>query len=173
MATTYHKLSGKAVWAKVHRPDTKFTPAWSIGIVLDDENKKAFKALKKEYGLRMNLKDTDNTPGFDDGMEYIVLRRKVDKPWGKHESPVVEDPKGNHIAEDIGNGSDVTVEFNVYGYNYQGAPGNAAEFSKVTVHNLVVYEKPQATTASEPEVADDMPPVQNSNASSTRKARPF
>ena len=168
MATTYHKLSGKAVWAKVHRPDTKFTPAWSIGIVLDDESKKAFKALKKEYGLRMSLKDTEETPGFDDGEEYIVLRRKVDKPWGKHEAPAVEDPQGNHIAEDVGNGSDVTVEFNVYGYNYQGAPGNAAEFSKVIVHNLVRYEKEktQAVSPKEEPVADDMPPV-------AKKARPF
>ena len=170
MATTYHKLSGKAVWAKVHRPDTKFTPAWSIGLVLDDENKKAFKAIKKEFNLRMGLKDTDNTPGFDDGEEYITFKRKVEKDTRKGkwvmDPPVVEDVQGNHIAEDLGNGSDVTVEFLIYGYEYQGVAGNAAEFLKVTVHNLVRYEKDKTQAAPESEVADNMPPV-------AKKARPF
>lgn len=161
MATTYHKLSGKAVWAKTNKPDTKFEPAWSIGLVLDDEGRAEFKALKKAHGLRMNLRDTDNTPGFEDGEEYVTFKRKVTKKWGDNEPPVVEDDQGNHIADSIGNGSTVTVEFLIYTYTFQGKEGSAAEFTKVIVHDLVRYEKPteSATPAEKAETDSGLPPV--------------
>lgn len=173
MATTYHELSGKAVWAKLTKPDDKFTPAWSIGLVLDDEAYSSFKALKKQYGLRMNLKDTDNTPGFEDGEEYITLRRKVEKKTAKgdwvNEPPVVEDDQGNTIGDLVGNGSTVTVEFLIYSFTYQGKEGHAAEFTKVIVHDLVRYEKPTDTpvpanaatqrSIASSETPDGLPPV--------------
>lgn len=160
MATTYHKLSGKAVWAKTIKPDTKFEPAWSIGLVLDDEGRAEFKALKKAHGLRMNLRDTDNTPGFEDGEEYVTFKRKVNKPTWVNEPPVVEDDQGNHIGDSVGNGSVVTVEFQIYTYTYQGKPGAAAEFNKVIVHDLVWYEKPTETPEpTKVETSDGLPPV--------------
>jgi len=161
MATTYHKLSGKAVWAKVHRPDTKFEPQWSVGIVLDDEELAKFKALKKEYKLRATFKETDERSGLEEGLEYLTFRRRVKKPWGDNTPPAVEDEQGNHIAENVGNGSDITVEFQIYSYNYQGKPGHAAEFNKIIVHDLVRYEKPatQELTPANTDSSDSLPPV--------------
>lgn len=165
MPTTYHKLSGKAVWAKVHRPDNKYN-TWSIGLVFDDEGLAQWKKLRKEFKLGSRTNETEGTPGFEDGLEYITLRRKVAKPWGDHSPPEVVDEQGNHIAENLGNGSDVTVEFMVYEYKAYGG-GNAMEFTKVTVHNLVRFERPTETTGvSAPVDSGGLPPT-------AKQARPF
>lgn len=156
MATTYHKLSGKAIWAKVHKPDTKFEPQWSIGLVLNDDERVKFKSLKKEFGLRMSFKDV---PESDE--EYVTFRRKVNKPTWTNEPPVVEDEEGNHISDLIGNGSAVTVEFEIYTGKYKEQPYAAAQFNKVIVHDLVRYEKPatQEPTPASTDSGDSLPPV--------------
>lgn len=134
MATKRIVLKGKSEWTKVwaHQLDTEFAEEnrggnYSTQIILDDDSQKLFAAL----GTRAKLKDGK-----------LTLRRYERHPVLGELGPVIV--TGVDPDTLIGNGSDITVEVDVYDYTYNGRSSRGMRLVSLTVDNLVVYEKPAA-----------------------------
>jgi hypothetical protein len=142
MATTYHKIKGKAYWAKVferNRDTESQHPGvqqkldetngqTSIVLLLDEEGMSEFEAS----GSRRKPRVTDEGPAI-----------QLTRPW-EHKievfggPPQVVDAEGNDWDDgvSIGNGSEVEVAFDVY----DTPMGKGTRLSGVKVLNLVEYE---------------------------------
>lgn len=150
MAISTHFASGIAEWAQVKRPN-KFNN-WSINLYTDKATRKDIKSL----GIRSNPKEGNDAYG--DGW-FITFRRPVSKTWKgtvtQLEPPQLLNADGTPFDGLIGNGSKVTVKFEVYDFNggvdatgvkYDG--GKAARLVAVRIDELVPYE---------PEAKEDAP----------------
>jgi hypothetical protein len=137
MATKRITLKGKAEWCKVwaHQLDTEFVDNskgpdprggnYSTQIILDDDSLKLFNAL----GARAKLKDGK-----------LTLRRYERHPvLGELGLVSVEGVDEN---TPIGNGSDISVEVDVYDYTFNGRASRGMRLVSLTVDKLVEYEKP-------------------------------
>ncbi len=101
-------VSGKANWASVQTPNTKFQPQWCIDLEVSDGDEKAL--------LKAGL--TKNKNG------WFKFSRRVEGVEGKNKAPVVVDTKGKPFNELIGNGSEVRVQYKTWKskkYDYIGA----------------------------------------------------
>lgn len=123
-------IKGKVMWAKVHKPDTKFEPTWEVIVMLSKEQAKS---LKSE-GL--NVKVDDN------GEFYVRLRRKaLTKDGSPNTPPRVLDAEGNPFNKLIGNGSTCAVQYFVSEYNYKGKTGKKTTLMGVKILDLVPFER--------------------------------
>ncbi len=133
MPTEFKVLKGTGKWVKLYLPDDSFgDSAWKLDLYLDEENLKAFKALRLMNKIK---KDDDGT--------FIHLKRPTKKVFKGQEvifaPPIVTDAKGNPFNEPIGNGSALTVTLEYYGFNPRtgGGPGHAVKIHAVQVDDLV------------------------------------
>lgn len=139
MAANTYYFTGKCNWAKVYKPDTKFTPGkYSLDFIFaNKEDIKEFKAIKLRNVIKVD----------DDGNQYVNLGRKLGKkPWPKEVPieeredwgpPEVVDKDGNKFDKLIGNGSTVAVEI----VAYDGQLGKGSRLEKVVVIEHVPYER--------------------------------
>lgn len=105
-------------------------------IILDDDSLKLFNA----FGARAKLKD-GNT---------LKLRRYERHPVLGELGPVVVRGVDNETL--IGNGSDITVEADLYDYTYNGRSSRGLRWVSLTVDELVPYE-PAPTSKPVPAVS--------------------
>lgn len=120
-------ISGTAKWAKLNKPDTKFTPRWCVDVYVSPATAKELKSA----GL--------NVKKNDEGL-YITLSKNVTRKDGSsNEPPVVVDSHKRPFTGNIGNGSLVNVIYKVWEYNAFGRKGVKALLDKVQVVNLVPY----------------------------------
>lgn len=136
MATRRITMKGKAEWCKPypHQIDRAFEDnsngpdprggCNSMVLIPDEESLLVFKAL----GTRAKLNDGK-----------LTLRRYERHPVLGELGPVVV--RGVDYETPIGNGSDVTVEVDVYDYTYNGRASRGLRWVSVTVDNLVVFER--------------------------------
>ena len=138
-------IKGKAMWPKLFVPDQppkgkKWTPKWTIDVLLDKEGLAQAEALN----LAVETKK-DNYRGIYEGYTgaYIRINRAVKNFKGDAvEQPVVKDRLRNDWAPNvkIGNGSDVKVKALVKNMN----PNDEGKFGTyllaVQVINLVKFE---------------------------------
>ena len=131
--TEFKTLKGKGKWVKIYLPDDNFgDPAWKLDLYISPEDLLTFKS----WGLK-------NRTYRDEDGDYVHLKRPVSKKWKGQEvnftAPVVIDDKGNPFNQPIGNGSDLTVTLEYYGFNAKtgGGPGKAIRLHTVQVDNLV------------------------------------
>jgi len=123
-------IKGKALWAKVFTPDTKFGPKYTIDLII---SKKDYDALGKitTNGLKINEQGEH------------VAKFKTAAVWkdGKpKDSPRVVGPDGKApFTQDIGNGSVVNVAYEPYEYKAYGG-GVTLTLSGVQVLEHVVYD---------------------------------
>lgn len=136
MATTSHKVSGTAYWAKVfdHNKDTNVDfhgegGAYTIQVVLDKENLDSFSASGSRLKPKLG----------EDGIS-IQFKRKAIHPSIPElgGAPQVVDADGNEWDPSvaIGNGSEVTVAFDVYDTKM----GKGTRLTGIKVDNLVEFE---------------------------------
>lgn len=115
MSTEKVFFQGKAKWARLVTPDTKFGDAkWSVVLYLNAESLSKFNLMKKEKGLK-------NRVNRDDDGDFVTFSRKTQKlirgqltPFAP---PQIVDKEDKPFYDPIGNGSDITVKCDLYSYN--------------------------------------------------------
>lgn len=136
-------IQGKAKWAKLVTPDTKYN-CWSVVVYPNDESYKLLLDLKADKGDTSGIL---NPIKKDDDGYNITLKRPIQKLMaGKVTSfspPIVVEADGENPLRNalVGNGSDITCKVQVYNYNKpQGGKGTAIRLESVRVDNLVPFE---------------------------------
>lgn len=142
--TTYVFLQGKAKWAKLVTPDTKFGSQWSVQLYPNDESYQKILDLKENKGevsgvLNVVKKDED---GYNISLKRQTQRLIKGKMVG-FTPPVILEADGTSPLRNalIGNGSDITCKVQLYRYKKPaGGFGQAIRLESVRVDNLIPYE---------------------------------
>ena len=131
MASNYVYLTGKAMWAKLDKPDELYNK-YCIDLYLDKGSMKKF----KDSGIQVEIKEKD-------GEEYVRLRRDPDKLFeGMPEKPKkliwnAETEEYDLFPGLIGNGSIVNCKVSVY----DTTKGKGHRLEAVAVEDLVEYNE--------------------------------
>jgi hypothetical protein len=125
-------ITGKAQWASVIQPNTKYEPVWCIDVCnLDAKAKKILKA----DGIAHKIKNVG-----DDRGDFIKITQKVDKRDGtKFDAPKVVDGMKRPFTQLIGNGSEVAVKYKARDWDHAGKSGITADLKAVQVLKHVPY----------------------------------
>lgn len=133
-------IQGRAYWAFVTTPNTKYTPAYSVNLVVDP----AVAADFKKRGF--TVKDMDEGPA-------LIIKRKVDGPNGMVRSaPRLLDKNKREIDVNVGNGSLVNVQFKEWETVWKGTTFKGLDFQAMQVIDLIEYGQPDG---AEFDVADN------------------
>ncbi len=155
-------VSGKAFWAKVlpdqlHDNYNRDGKQWAIDVALDKESVATLKAA----GLGSKIKNKS-----DDRGPFITFTRNELKKGGPKAGqpnttiPIVTSDDEPYEGGRIGNGSLVTVEFNVFTVNLPNNKGTSLKpaILKIVVHELVEYvpqEREQSSFKTQPRKAGE------------------
>lgn len=132
-------IQGRAYWTFVTTPNTKFTPAYTVNLVVDPKVADDFK--KRGY----TVKDMDEGPA-------LIIKRKVDGPNGMVRSaPRLLDKNKREIDVNVGNGSLVNVQFKEWETVWKGTTFKGLDFQAMQVIDLIEYAQPDG---AEFDVAD-------------------
>jgi hypothetical protein len=138
-------LEGTAYWAFVKTPNTKFEPAYSVNLVVDNETASDF----EDRGFA--VKQMDEGPA-------IVIKRKVNGPNGMiRKAPELIGRNLEPLDVNVGNGSKVKVKYNEWESTWNGRQYKGLDFVKMQVVDLIEYNPDKDDdefTALEEEVAD-------------------
>lgn len=116
-------VSGKAMWACVQEPNTKFEPCWSVDLIVDDKTAKDFES--RGHKVRVNP---------ETGEKSLKFKRKVTTRKGdNNRPPVVVDVHRNPFKELVGNGSEVVVQYREYDWSVMGKSGKSLDLQGVQV----------------------------------------
>ena len=128
----YEYVEGKAMWANVSTPNTKFEPHKYGIVVLTDTD-----TATKLEGIGLSQVITrDGQPKYDE--PAFSFSRKVEKHDGTtNPAPKLVDAEGTDLDVNVGNGSGVTVKIKPYTGKY----GTFAELIAVKVTDLVEYSE--------------------------------
>lgn len=144
-------LQGKAKWARLTVPDQY--GHWSIVLYPNAESKAKIQDLISR-GLKNNLKK-------DEDGEYMTFRRPTSKDIrgkvvGFAPPEVIQGDGVTPLREAlVGNGSDVTVKVEVYGF--KRFPGVAARLQAVRVDTLVPYSGDRDFTDDQKDLVKGLP----------------
>ena len=128
----YEYVEGKAMWANVSTPNTKFEPHKYGIVVLTDTDT----ATKLEGIGLSQVRTRDGQPKYDE--PAFSFSRKVEKHDGTtNPAPKLVDAEGTDLDVNVGNGSGVTVKIKPYTGKY----GTFAELIAVKVSDLVEYSE--------------------------------
>lgn len=151
----YVYFKGKGSWFQhLFIIDNAYEPQWNITLHFDNDSLETFRGLKLKTHLKKN----------DDGY-YAKLSRKVRKVTkaGKEiiwAAPKVYDKDGVPMGPEtrIGNGSDITVKCELYGYTPPGesVKKNAIRLESVRIDSLVPYEPKKDYTPEETKAASGL-----------------
>lgn len=137
-------LQGKAKWAKLVTPDTKYGSQWSVVLYPNPESYQTILDLKEK---KDGLDGIMNTIKHDEDGFNIQLKRQTSKTIrGKvvgFAPPEVLESDGTTVLRNalVGNGSDITCKIQYYTYpKPAGGRGSAIRLESVRVDNLVPFE---------------------------------
>ena len=132
----YEYVSGKAMWAYISSPNTRFSPAkYGITVLTDPETANKFEG---QFGLSQ-VKDKSGgskyeEPAFSFNRTTEFKTKKGDIE--RRSAPKLYDGDGNSLDVTVGNGSKVTVKIKPYSNNF----GKFAELIAVRVDELAEYD---------------------------------
>jgi hypothetical protein len=147
MATEYILFTGKGKWVKTNQLNQY--GKWSLNLYMDSENVDRFKAMKVKNHLK---KDEE---GY-----YVQFSRNPDRKVGGKTiampPPIVLDKDNVPTLVAIGNGSDLTVKIERYGYKnpQTKAEEYACRIHAVRIDNLVPYGDNSRTEGEIKDVQD-------------------
>jgi hypothetical protein len=125
----YEYIEGKAMWANVSTPNTKFgDPKYQITVLTDQETADRLESV----GL-VQVKDRAGQPKYEE--PAFSFSRKVEVAGRVNAAPLLVDGDGNKLDVAVGNGSEVTVKIKPYRNDF----GQFAELMAVKVETLVEY----------------------------------
>lgn len=137
-------LTGKAWWPSVTKPNTTYEPQYSVNLIVEEDVAKDFK--KRGF----TVKDMDDGPA-------VIIRRKVNGPNGMvRNAPKLLDRNKNPLDCQIGNGSDVKVQYKEWEKEVNGQLFKGLDFLAMQVLNLIVYGEPGDEFDVEDEVEDEL-----------------
>lgn len=121
-------LQGKAFWTSVTTPNTNYEPVYSVNLVVDEETAEKFR--NDGYAI----KDMEEGPA-------LVIKRKVNGPNGMvRQAPKLMDKTKNEIDVNVGNGSEVKVQYKPWESQWKGKTFKGLDFQAMQVLNLVEYQ---------------------------------
>lgn len=134
MSTKTYLFSGEANYPKLVKPDTKYNKEgiYSIDLFMDDDSWKKFELSEAQLKIKER-----------DGRKFVTFKRPARKLI---KGDIVEmgpppvfnqDNEPFDLANNIGNGSKVTVKVNVY----DTMKGKGHTLEAVRVDDLIVYER--------------------------------
>ena len=131
----YEYIEGKAMWANVSTPNTRFgDPKYQITVLTDADT-----ASKLEAQGLSQVRDRSGQPKYEE--PAFSFSRKVERHDGTtNPAPKLVDEDGNALDVSLGNGSEVTVKIKPYTGKY----GTFAELIAVKVTNLIEYTEPSS-----------------------------
>ena len=127
----YKYIEGKAMWANITTPNTRFgDPKYQITVLTDQATAEELESagLSQVRDRAGNLKYEE--PAFS-------FSRKVEVAGRVNSAPILVDADGNKLDATVGNGSEVKVKIKPYSGKY----GTFAELIAVKVNNLVEYSE--------------------------------
>jgi hypothetical protein len=126
-------IEGKAYWSFVTTPNTKFTPAYSVNLVVDDSTADSFR------GRGFTVKDMEEGPA-------LIIKRKVDGKDGMvRQAPKLFDKSKREIDVNVGNGSHVKVQYKEWDTKWNGQVFKGLDFQAMQVLDLVEYNSPDGS----------------------------
>ena len=130
----YEYVEGKAMWANVTTPNTRFgDPKYQITVLTDKETAERLETV----GLSQ-VKDRAGNFKYEE--PAFSFSRKVEVAGRTNTAPKLVDVDGNPMDVSVGNGSDVKVKIKPYTGKY----GTFAELIAVKVTNLIEYTEPSS-----------------------------
>ena len=123
-------VEGRAYWASVTTPNTKYTPVYSVNLVVDDSVAEDFRSKG------FPVKDMDEGPA-------LIIKRKVNGPNGMvRQAPKLLDKNKNAMNVSVGNGSLVKVQYKEWETTWNGTQYKGLDFQAMQVLDLIEYAAP-------------------------------
>ena len=123
-------LEGSAYWAAVTTPNTKFEPADSVNLVVDEATAEDFRARG------FTIKQMEEGPS-------ILIKRKVEGKGGMvRQAPKLVDKHKNTLDAQVGNGSLVKVQYNEWEVTNKYGTFQGLDFQAMQVLELVEFGAP-------------------------------
>lgn len=126
----YEYVKGKAMWANITSPNTRFQPhKYGLTVLTDPET------ASKLEGIGLNqVRDRSGQPKYDEPA-FTFSKRATRNDGTANTAPKLVDNDGADLDVSVGNGSEVVVKIKPYKNDY----GQFAELMAVKVENLVEY----------------------------------
>ena len=126
----YEYVKGKAMWANITSPNTRFQPhKYGLTVLTDPET------ASKLEGIGLNqVRDRSGQPKYDEPA-FTFSKRATRNDGTANTAPKLVDNDGADMDVSVGNGSEVVVKIKPYKNDY----GQFAELMAVKVENLVEY----------------------------------
>ena len=126
----YEYVKGKAMWANITSPNTRFQPhKYGLTVLTDPET------ASKLEGIGLNqVRDRAGQPKYDEPA-FTFSKRATRNDGTANTAPKLVDNDGADLDVSVGNGSEVVVKIKPYKNDY----GQFAELMAVKVENLVEY----------------------------------
>ena len=126
------EVIGRAYFANVVTPNTKYDDKWEVNLVLDDETLSEFESRgheikEKDYGRFLNFKRNVNR-----------------KSGGQNTRPVLINEERERVdtLPKIGNGSLVKVQYSQYSWEHGDKAGIGRDLRAMQLLDLVEYNEP-------------------------------
>ena len=121
-------LEGTAYWASIKTPNTKFTPTYSIDLVVDSDTANEFASrghkIKQEY---------------EEGPALVIKRKVTDYKGRPNAVPRLYDQNKQEVNLAVGNGSKVKVQYDEYHGSNDFGDYHGLDLKAVQILNLVEY----------------------------------
>ena len=126
----YEYVKGKAMWANITSPNTRFQPhKYGLTVLTDPET------ASKLEGIGLNqVRDRSGQPKYDEPA-FTFSKRATKNDGTANTAPKLVDNDGADLDVSVGNGSEVVVKIKPYKNDY----GQFAELMAVKVENLLEY----------------------------------
>ena len=126
----YEYVKGKAMWANITSPNTRFQPhKYGLTVLTDPDT------ASKLEGLGLNqVRDRAGQAKYDEPA-FTFSKRAANNDGVANSAPKLVDKDGNPMDVSVGNGSEVTVKIKPYRNDF----GQFAELMAVNVETLVEY----------------------------------
>ena len=126
-------IEGRAYWSFVTTPNTKFTPSYSVNLVVDESTADSF----RDRGF--TVKEMEEGPA-------LIIKRKVDGKDGMvRQAPRLYDKSKREIDVTVGNGSHVKVQYKEWDTKWNGQVFKGLDFQAMQVLDLVEYNAPDGS----------------------------
>ena len=126
----YEYVKGKAMWANITSPNTRFQPhKYGLTVLTDPDT------ASKLEGLGLNqVRDRAGQAKYDEPA-FTFSKRAANNDGVANPAPKLVDTDGNPMDVSVGNWSEVTVKIKPYRNDF----GQFAELMAVKVETLVEY----------------------------------
>ena len=126
----YEYVKGKAMWANITSPNTRFQPhKYGLTVLTDTDTASKLEGI----GLHQ-VRDRAGQPKYDEPA-FTFSKRATKNDGEANVAPKLVNVDGESIDVSVGNGSEVVVKIKPYKNDY----GQFAELMAVKVENLIEY----------------------------------